>query len=107
AFTAYYTALAIDSIDEARVDATIALFMVTITVLAVSARPMNPIRAAIVLSMIGAFLVVLFVPPLSQLFALSLSPDPEGAVTVLIGGTGAALVALTSRVINRWREPAE
>jgi hypothetical protein len=79
--------------------------MVTITVLAVSARPMNPIRAAIVLAMIGAFLLVLFIPPLSQLFALSLSPDPEGAATLVIGGAGAALVLVTSRVVSRWREP--
>ena len=105
AFTAYYVALGLQDVDEARVDATIALFMVTVTVLAVSARPMNPIRAAIVLSMIGAFLLVLFIPPLSQFFALSLSPDPEGAATLIIGGGGAALVLVTSRLVSRWREP--
>jgi cation-transporting ATPase E len=105
AFTAYYVALGLQDVDEARVDATIALFMVTITVLAVSARPMNPIRAAIVLSMIGAFLLVLFIPPLSQFFALSLSPDPEGAATLIIGGGGAVLVLVTSRLVSRWREP--
>ena len=105
AFGAYYAALQLENVDEARVDATIALFMVTVTVLAVSARPMNPIRAAIVLSMIGAFLLVLFIPPLSQLFALSLSPDSEGAATLVIGGIGAGLVLVTSRVVSRWREP--
>ena len=105
AFTAYYAALSLQDVEEARVDATIALFMVTITVLAVSARPMNPIRAAIVLSMIGAFLLVLFIPPLSQLFALSLSPDAEGATTLIIGGIGIALVLVTSRIVSRWREP--
>ena len=105
AFTAYYVALGLQDVDEARVDATIALFMVTVTVLAVSARPMNPIRAAIVLSMIGAFLLVLFIPPLSQFFALSLSPDPEGAATLIIGGGGAAFVLVTSRLVSRWREP--
>lgn len=107
AFTAYYIALALQDVDEARVDATIALFMVTVTVLAVSARPMNPIRAAIVLTMIGAFLLVLFIPPLSQFFALSLSPDPEGAATLLVGGLGAALVLVTSRVVSRWRDPSD
>ena len=45
AFSAYYAALMLNTVDEARTDATIALFMVTVTVLAVSARPMNAIRA--------------------------------------------------------------
>ncbi len=103
AYLAYYVALGLENVDEARVDATIALFMVTVTVLAVSARPMNPIRAAIVLSMIAAFLAVLFIPPLSQLFALSLSPDAEGAWTVVIGAVGAALVVVVARVVRRWQ----
>ncbi|MBK9433852.1 MAG: HAD-IC family P-type ATPase [Micrococcales bacterium] len=104
AFSAYYAALMLDTVDEARTDATIALFMVTVTVLAVSARPMNAIRAAIVLSMIGAFLAVLFIPPLSQFFALSISPDPEGASTVAIGGLGMVAVLVTSRFVSRWRD---
>jgi cation-transporting ATPase E len=104
AFVAYYSALALEDVDEARVDSTIALFMVAVAVLAVSARPMNPLRAAIVLSMVGAFLTVLFFPPLSQFFALSLSPNPEGAVTVLIGATGASLVLVTAAVVGRWRD---
>lgn len=103
AYTAYYAELALGGIDEARTDATIALFMVTVTVLAVSARPMDPIRAAIVLAMIGAFLLVLFVPPLSALFALSISPDPQGAVTLIVGGVGVALILVTSRVVRRWQ----
>jgi len=107
AFATYYVALNLKDVEEARTDATIALFMVTVTVLAVSARPMNTIRAAIVLSMIGAFLVVLFVPPLSQLFALSISPDAEGLVTLLLGGIGAGLVLVTARVVSRWRDPQE
>ncbi|MEZ5118627.1 MAG: HAD-IC family P-type ATPase [Candidatus Nanopelagicales bacterium] len=104
AFSAYYAALTLDTVDEARTDATIALFMVTVTVLAVSARPMNAIRAAIVLSMIGAFLVVLFVPPLSQFFALSISPDAEGAATLAIGGLGMVAVLVTSKFVSRWRD---
>ncbi len=106
AFAAYYAALQLRDVEEARVDATIALFMVTITVLAVSARPMNPIRAAIVGSMIAAFLLVLFIPALSELFALSISPDKEGVATVVIGAGGAFLVLITSRVVSRWRDPA-
>ena len=103
AYAAYYIALTLENVDEARVDATIALFMVTVTVLAVSARPMNLIRAAIVLSMIGAFLAVLFIPALSQLFALSLSPDAEGAWTLVTGGVGVVAIVLTSRVVRRWQ----
>jgi cation-transporting ATPase E len=105
AFSAYYAALNLKDVDEARVDATVALFIVAVTVLAVSARPMNLIRAAIVGSMIGAFLLVLFIPALSELFALSLSPDRESAATLTIGGVGAALVLLTARIVSRWREP--
>lgn len=103
AYAAYYIALTLENVDEARVDATIALFMVTVTVLAVSARPMNLIRAAIVLSMIAAFLAVLFIPALSQLFALSLSPDAEGAWTLVTGGVGVVLIVATSRVVRRWQ----
>jgi cation-transporting ATPase E len=106
AFSTYYVALGLDDVDEARVDATIALFMVTVTVLAVSARPMNPIRAAIVLAMIAGFLLVLFIPPLSQFFALSISPDPEGAATLAIGAAGASAVLVVSRLVSRWRDPA-
>ena len=103
AYLAYYVALGLENVDEARVDATIALFMVTVTVLAVSARPMNPIRAAIVLSMIAAFLAVLFIPPLSQVFALALSPNAEGAWTLVIGGVGAVLIVFVSRFVRRWQ----
>ena len=103
AFAAYYVELALIDIDEARTDATIALFMVTITVLAVSARPMNVLRAGIVLSMIAAFLLVLFIPPLSRLFALSISPDTAGVTTLIIGGIGAALILVISRIVARWQ----
>lgn len=103
AYVAYYVALQLQDVDEARTDATIALFMVAVTVLAVSARPMNEIRAAIVLAMVGAFLLVLFVPPLSQLFALSLSPDRESVATLAIGAAGAAAVVVTSVVVRRWQ----
>ena len=66
---------------------------------------MNPIRAAIVLSMIGAFLVVLFFPPLSQFFALSLSPRDDSVVGVFAGSIGAGAVLVTSRIVSRWRDP--
>ncbi len=107
AFATYYVTLGMKDIDEARTDATIALFIVTVTVLGISARPMNLIRAAIVLSMIGAFLLVLFVPFLSHVFALSLSPDVEGTATLVVGGAGAGLVLLTSRLVSRWRDPID
>jgi len=107
AFATYYVTLGMKDVDEARTDATIALFMVTVTVLGISARPMNLIRAIIVLAMIGAFLLVLFVPFLSQLFALSLSPDIEGASTLVVGAAGSGLVLLTARFVSRWRDPTE
>ena len=94
----------LDTVDEARTDATIALFMVTVTVLAVSARPMNAIRAAIVLSMIGAFLVVLFIPPLSQFFAFEHLAGPRGRSHCCDRGLGMVAVLVTSRFVSRWRD---
>jgi cation-transporting ATPase E len=57
---------------EARTVATITLFLVALWVLAMLARPTSPFRATLVLSMAGAFVVVLAVPGMREFFGLEL-----------------------------------
>ncbi len=107
AFVAYYLSLTVgsDSIESSRVTATITLFIVTTTVLVQSARPLNGIRLAIVALMVAMFLLVLFVPFLSNMFALSPSYDEDGLVALAAGGVGALLVWVATLVTDRWRRP--
>jgi cation-transporting ATPase E len=56
---------------EARTTATITLFLVALWVLAILARPTNPWRAGLVLSMGAAFAVIMSVPGLRDFFALN------------------------------------
>ncbi|MDO9485421.1 MAG: HAD-IC family P-type ATPase [Actinomycetota bacterium] len=104
AFTSYGTALRLDEpVESAQAAATVTLFIVAIAVLIQSARPLNLIRLAIVLGMIVAFLAVLFIPLLSDFFALSLSPERYSAVAVGVGAIGAIGVAIATRITDRWR----
>ncbi len=104
AFTSYGTALRLDEpVESAQAAATVTLFIVAIAVLIQSARPLNLIRLAIVLGMIVAFLAVLFIPFLSDFFALSLSPERYSAVAVGVGAVGAIGVAIATRITDRWR----
>jgi cation-transporting P-type ATPase E len=74
-------------VEEARTVAVITLFVVAMWVLTILSRPFNPLRAALVGSMAGAFLLVLTVPVASEFFDLPL-PDP---ISVFVAfGTGAA-----------------
>ena len=57
---------------EARTVATITLFLVALWVLAMLARPTSPFRATLVLTMAGAFVVVLAVPAMRDFFGLEL-----------------------------------
>ena len=82
----------IGDVSEARNAAVITLFTVAWWVLVQVARPLNPIRWAIVLAMLVGFLGVLFIPPLSSLFALSWLPNHQGLIAVAIGAVGAAIV---------------
>ena len=82
----------IGDVSEARNAAVITLFTVAWWVLVQVARPLNPIRWAIVLAMLVGFLGVLFIPPLSSLFALSWLPNHQGLIAVAIGAVGAVIV---------------
>jgi cation-transporting ATPase E len=87
--------------DQARTTATLALAGLGLVVLALAARPLNPLRRLLLAAMAASFAVVLVVPWLRGFFALSLPPFPVataalGLVAVL--GAVLALVVLRLRV---------
>jgi cation-transporting ATPase E len=92
------------AVAEARVAATITLFLAAWWVLVLVARPLDPQRAAIVAAMAGGFLLVLFLPPASTFFALSLGPDRDGAVAVAVGLVAMTLLSLVRRLTERAAE---
>jgi cation-transporting ATPase E len=104
AFTSYGIALRIgEPVPSAMSAATVTLFIVTTAVLLQSARPLNAIRLGIVALMIAIFLSVLYIPYLSNFFALSLGAERYSAVAVGVGLIGALLVWVAVIVTDRWR----
>lgn len=83
--------------------ATITLFIVATAVTLQAARPLNLLRIGIVALMVMLFLLVLFIPPVSEFFALSLGPERYSLVAVGTGLVGAALVWLATVITDRWR----
>ena len=78
--------------------ATLTLFLISMWVLAIIARPYTWWRVALVASMAGAFLLVLVVPWLQHFFALKLV-----GVTMPWTAVGiAAVAAATHEVLGRW-----
>ncbi|EFL32986.1 integral membrane ATPase [Streptomyces viridochromogenes DSM 40736] len=78
--------------------ATLTLFLISMWVLAIIARPYTWWRLGLVASMGGAFLVVLMVPSLQHFFALKLV-----GVTLPWAGVGvAAVAAVALEVVWRW-----
>ncbi len=86
------------AVGEARSAGVITLFIAAWWVLVLVARPLNPLRGAIVVCMAAGFLLVLFVPALSEWFALSLGPDRDGAIAVALGGVAMGLLSLVRRL---------
>ncbi|MEZ5117940.1 MAG: HAD-IC family P-type ATPase [Candidatus Nanopelagicales bacterium] len=103
AFTSYLIASRVTDDASAKTSATVTLFIVALAVLLQSARPLNPIRWAIVGLMAAMFLAILYIPPLSRFFALDLSADADSLVAVGIGLVGGALVLLATRITDKWR----
>ncbi len=103
-FTSYGVALYFnESLFNAQSAATITLFIVTTAVLAQSARPLNGIRLGIVVLMVAMFIAVLYIPFLSNFFALSLGPERYSIISIVVGLVGAATVGIATRVTDRWR----
>jgi cation-transporting ATPase E len=111
-FTSYGVALYFDEpLFNAQSGATITLFIVTLAVLAESARPLNVIRLTLVGLMGAMFIAVLYIPWLSNIFALSLGPERYSLISIGVGLAGALAVVIATRVTDRWRlapkEPVE
>jgi hypothetical protein len=61
------------------------------------------VRWSIILAMVGAFALVLYVPFLSEFFALSLSPERYSLVALGVGAMGAVAVWVSGVLADRWR----
>ncbi|MFB7370589.1 HAD-IC family P-type ATPase [Streptomyces sp. NPDC056222] len=85
--------------------ATLTLFLVSMWVLAIVARPYTWWRIALVATMGGAFLLVLVVPWLQDFFALKLVGVTMPWTAVAIAAIGAALLEVAWRWVDR-RFPA-
>jgi len=104
-WTSYAVALWVgEPVIKAQQAATVTLFMVAMGVLAISARPLNLVRWSIILAMVGAFALVLYVPFLSEFFALSLSPERYSLVALGVGAIGAVAVWISGVLADRWRK---
>ena len=81
------------TLEQARTTAAIVLMGVGLVILARLARPLVGWRLTLVLSMLGAFIAVLVIPPLRDFFDLSM--PPAIIVFACIGLTSLAAQALT------------
>jgi cation-transporting ATPase E len=86
---------------EARTTATITLFLVALWVLAILARPTNPWRAGLVLSMAGAFAVIMAVPGLQDFFALNPPRNELVLAAIGIAAAGGFVIEMGWR-ISGW-----
>jgi cation-transporting ATPase E len=91
------------AVQEARVAATITLFLAAWWVLVLVARPLDLIRGAIVVAMAVGFALVVAIPPVSRFLALSLGPDRDGAVAVGIGVVAMASISAVNGIIRSGR----
>lgn len=108
ALVSYTVALRVgEPLVNAQAAACVTLFIVATSVLAMSARPLNGLRLGIVGLMVALFLAVLYIPFLSNFFALSLAPERYSIVAVIAGAIGAVLVWVVGLYVDRWRRPSE
>ncbi len=104
AWTSYAIALWVsEPVLNAQQAATVTLFIVATGVLAISARPLNLVRWGIIGGMVVAFVAVLYIPPLSTFFALSLGPERYSLVAIGVGIAGAIAVWVAGIIADRWR----
>jgi len=108
AFTSYAIAHFAEgvSVDQARTAATLTLMIVGLWVLNLFARPITPPRAALVGTMIGAFLVILRITSLREWFALGLPRTLVTASAVACGLAAVVVLEMGWQVVQ-WRRPPE
>ena len=100
-FTTYLLVLTEGTpVEDARTAAAITLFIIAWTVLVLVARPLNPLRIAIVVVMGLGFVTVLGVPAISQFFALRLSTGGDGLTAIGVGIAGSVLLLVVRRFIE-------
>lgn len=103
-WTSYAIALWVgEPVLNAQQAATVTLFIVATGVLAIAARPLNLVRWGIITGMVLAFVAVLYIPPLSEFFALSLGPERYSLVAIGVGIVGAVAVWIAGIIADRWR----
>jgi cation-transporting P-type ATPase E len=103
-WTSYAIALWVgEPVLSAQQAATVTLFIVATGVLAIAARPLNLVRWGIIAGMVLAFVAVLYIPPLSEFFALSLGPERYSLIAVGVGIVGAVAVWIAGIIADRWR----
>ncbi|MGZ6896660.1 MAG: HAD-IC family P-type ATPase [Acidimicrobiia bacterium] len=100
-----YTAYALARSDgvssrEARTLAFMVLLVVALYVLVILARPFTPFRAVLVVAMIGGALVVLAVPPLRELFHLTIPSGGLLAIGLGCAVAGCVAIEVTTRRIR-------
>ena len=88
-------------LNEARSVTTVALFVVSLAILAALARPLTGPRLALVLSMAAAMVLACTVGFGRIFFAISVSPNPALAFGILVGLLGAAAIELMYRFARR------
>lgn len=89
------------SLDAETSVATLTLFLVSMWVLAIIARPYTWWRICLVLAMAGAFLLVMVVPALQHFFALKLVGAPMPWLGVAIAAVASAGIELVWRWVDR------
>jgi hypothetical protein len=100
-FGAYLVARDVEGVtlQQARSVATLTLFGVGVVVLGLVARPLNRLRATVLVAVVAAFAVVLAVPALRRFFALSVPPGwAMAAILALVVAAGAGLAVVLRRV---------
>ncbi|HVW31748.1 MAG TPA: HAD-IC family P-type ATPase, partial [Acidimicrobiia bacterium] len=85
------------SLAEARTAATIVLFMVAMWILGILARPMNGLRWALLVAMVGAFVVLVVTPAMRTYFALDVPP-----AEVVLAQVGVAAIAAAALEVG-WQ----
>jgi cation-transporting ATPase E len=102
-FGAYLVARDVEGVtlQQARSVATLTLFGVGVVVLGLVARPLNRLRATVLVAVVAAFVVVLAVPGLRRFFDLSVPPGwAVAAILALVLAAGAGL-AMVLRQVRR------
>jgi cation-transporting ATPase E len=109
-FGAYLVAHDVEgaTLEQARSVATITLFGVGMVVLGLVARPLNRLRATVLVAMVAAFVVVLAVPGLREFFALTVPPGwALAAILGLVVVAGAVLAVALWRIRRLGRRRAQ